>query len=480
MPAAAATTSPLPRATGHAPLLLAACGATLLGSLLAARLLSPRFAIGATAGVGDVVGFVTLLCLAGLAWLPLLNVIPSLAATKRSLGAIAVFGFALRLLFIGSTPIYEDDWQRYLWDGGTLSEGISPYAYAPAQSAPYNILGEARPPSTDPKLAALQELAKKYPENHHRINYPHLSTIYPPLAQIGFWLANLIEPFSLDAWRSITILADVATFLLLVATLRAYGLSPHWSLLFWWNPLAIYATVNAAHMDALLLPPLIGALLLAKAGRHGWSGLALALAVGVKLWPLMLLPLFLAKHCGDRRRLLALACAAATLSLLVLSPMLLTLDPAHSGLFAYAQSWERNAFLFPWLAQAMEVLGLDGATWARRIVAGAVAVLCLWQSYGLSRAYDRLPQALLGVVAALFFLSPTGYPWYAVWIVAFLPFAPIPWLALLSATLPLYYARYALDAADLAWVNQAILIPIQFGLPLALGLWTFARHRSKA
>lgn len=99
--------------------------------------------------------------------------------------------------------------------------------------------------------------------------------MYPPVAQAAFLLAHLFAPFDLDAWKFVLLIADAATALLLFLLLVALGL-PHTLLaIYWWNPLLVRKTFNSAHMDVLLLPFLLGALLM-RARCHCWSAPAQA------------------------------------------------------------------------------------------------------------------------------------------------------------------------------------------------------------
>lgn len=441
-------------------------GVAILICLATIRAVSNQFTVESPPETWAVWTFVLVLAFAGAVWFSLFRQISRENGPRLGILTLFVSGLLMRLVFFGSTPIYEDDWQRYLWDGASLSQGINPYSHAPASAAPFTLFGETIPASNDPELRELQKLAQSHPENHRRINFPFVSTIYPPLAQLAFAIAHKISPFDLDAWRGVLLAADCLSFGLLIAALSAYGRSHLWSLLFWWNPIAIYVTANAAHMDALLLPPLLATLFFVKTNRPWHASLALAVAVGIKLWPLLLAPLIFREYRKKLYTYIGIGLSVSLSSFLFVLPMLLSLDPEHSGLLAYSQSWERNAFIFPLLANLIELVINDGQSIARLLIAALVISLTLWYTLRKTTQATTATAPLLSVTAMLFFLSPTGYPWYALWLLAFLPFTPIRAIGLLTATLPLYYARYSLDAADLSWINEYILIPFQFGLPL--------------
>jgi len=404
----------------------------------------------------------------GALYLGLFRAIAKADNRKVNLSAIIGLGVLMRLLFFGSNAIYEDDWQRYLWDAAVVDEGISPYAYAPGEALPFDILGSPIPLSEDPSLHRLQEMAQEYPQTHRRINYPYVSTIYPPLAQIGFWVSHRIAPFNLDSWRFVLLLADTAAFITLLLALNSVGRSQLWALLYWWNPILITTTFNAGHMDVLISAPLLAAFLFAQKRRLFTSAFALSIAAGIKFWPLVLAPILFR---SARKRPAILISAAAVLSLataLFISPMLLSLNPEHSGLFAYANTWLRNSFLFPLLSYCFNILTEDGDLWSRLFVAISVGTASLYFGFLAKNNADRQASALLTVIALLFFLSPTGYPWYANWLFLFLPFAPSLGIGALALTLPLYYTRYALQAAGHELLFDTAVVPIEFTIPIII------------
>jgi len=361
-------------------------------------------------------------------------------------------------LFLGSTPVYENDWNRYLWDGAAVAQGINPYAYSPHQIL--NASDTAAPP-----LQKLKALSDDNDDFVDRINYQSLTTIYPPVAQAVFGLAALIKPFDLNVLRALFILIDGFTVWLLLKTLRLYGRAPLWAMLYLLNPLVIYAGFNAVHMEIILLPFLLLCLLLVKA-RPQWAAAALGVAAAVKLWPLILAPILFRRVRRNIGLYVRCACIVTAVFLLLSAPILLALGD-NSGLSTYAQIWQRSSFLFPLLASGLENIGLEGAgTIARLIVAASLTGLSLWLGFAKKGVPKTLPGALLVMVLALFLLSPTGYPWYGLWFIIYLPFVPSYGAAFLLTSLSLYYVRYAFWELDNYAAYTQIIVPLQFGLPL--------------
>ena len=66
---------------------------------------------------------VTVQVAAGLVFLSMFWVIPRLVATRNVILCMLGIGLLLRLILFDSTPILEDDFYRYLWDGAVVVYG---------------------------------------------------------------------------------------------------------------------------------------------------------------------------------------------------------------------------------------------------------------------------------------------------------------------------------------------------------------------
>ncbi len=429
---------------------------------------SQHYTYGTSALEQPVVLIVLLMMLAGLV-VPIWVFIgrrygPSLKTTSV-LSFLFLSGLFLRLIFLGSTPIYEDDWYRYLWDGAIVAEGFNPYLFAPA-----DFLDPLLQTEISPVLLGLSE-NPLFPE---RINYPYVTTIYPPVTQGFFALAHFITPLGLTGWRIVLLLSEITAFFLMVKALRLYGQAAFWSALYWINPLVIMTTMNAAHMDALLTPFIMLALIAVYHRKVWMTSFMLILAAGIKIWPLILAPLFLKSTQQNYIKIVFFGAFIGVGALLILSPMLLSLS-YESGLIAYSEGWQKNAFLFK--AFDASLSGFPELT-SRLVVVAFILAITAWLFFTPLKI--QLPHACLLLVSSLFFLSPTGYPWYAVWIFMFLPFRPNYGLALLSATLPLYYARYMLAEAGSRDIFENILVPLQFGIPIiVLSIEFYQKYKLK-
>ena len=387
--------------------------AVIAVALIYIRMLSSQFVLGTTTFDHPYGQFVGALIIAGVAWLCLIYGLKRYQLAHKDLFILLGVAILSRVIFIGSTPIYEDDWNRYLWDGAVTAKGVNPYDYAPEQV--YEAEAADRP-----ALLKLKAMDETHGDQTKRINYPELRTIYPPVAQALFTLAAIIKPFSLDSLRALYIATDILSFFLLYKVLQAYGRDPSWALLYALNPLLIYSGFNAAHMDILLLPPLLLCLLWVKNGQAPFRAAgALAVASAVKLWPLLLAPIIFRHWRKDYVTYVMIAATVAFLSLILNWPLIASIwaeTGSESGVLAYTKTWQRSSFIFSTLHFFLEPLMDDPGRILRYCVALSVTVISLYYGFIAKDEADKLPLAMMVTTSALLFLSPTGFPWYLYWV----------------------------------------------------------------
>ncbi len=361
------------------------------------------------------------------------------AALQSNRGLLALtlaVGVVLRLLMFTTEPALEDDQQRYLWEGALVAHGFSPYRIAPDDAKAAD------------RATLLGKIAERSAPVLERVNHPALTTIYPPVAQAAFALAHLLSPFNLTAWRLLLLVADGVTLWLLLRLLADCGRTPLWSVLYWWNPLVIKEVFNSAHMEGVLIPLVVGAVLLSGRRRFMAASATLGLAIGVKVWPVLLVPLLLRPLAMEPRRTIGPLSVLAALCALWAWPILAGGLGPRSGFVAYAGDWQANSALLPALRDtlgqslALVLPGIGAGQIARLILAACAVLIALW----LSRDPWRTPRELVERVAlftlALLLLSPAQFPWYALWTLPFLPLAPRLGVSLLAVTMPLYYASF--------------------------------------
>ena len=387
-----------------------------------------------------------------------------------SLLLIILFGLGFRVLFLFSTPILEDDYHRYFWDGAVVADGINPYQHSPEEAAEGG--GSEK----------LKELKHLHGETLEKVNHPHVKTIYPPVAQFFFAASYKISPMSLTAWRIMLIVFDVVTLALLLASLKKLGLSLQNSLIYWWNPLLVQQIFNSVHMDILAFPFVLGAILLFLYGRKRLWTLPLSLAVGVKLWPVLLFGTFLKPLREKRETLLQTLVFAGAVLVIFLPTVEFQLDPA-SGIVAYGKSWQNNSPFFAAILSGwefvLEALGIHPGHAQAHSRAGVIAVLLVWKFYvAFASGSLGIHRKALLIIGGAFLLSPAQFPWYYAWLLPFLCIAPSPGFLALTALLPLYYLQYYFPPhAGEAGIFGDTVVWIEFAPVWVLLAWEWMKFR---
>ncbi len=422
-----------------------ASGLLLIGLHVVLALISPRFAYEYANASKPIIAQVALQMLAGGIYVLVVWRGRHTPDSKHLLIWIVAVGVLLRICTLPSTPMLEDDYYRYLWDGALVAHWKNPYGYAPDEISQE---ATALPP-------VFGELAMESGEVIERINHPQLRTIYPPTAQFAFALAHWIKPWSLTAWRFVLLGFDGLSLLLLAMILRTCAFPFVWLAIYWWNPLLVNQTLNTAHMDVVALPFVLGAVLLSIRRKPLWSVSLLALALGAKIWPVVILPFVLRPIFHDARKLISALILFAIIAGVLFLPIVIAGLDSGSGFTAYSQRWEMNDALFMlvlWGAEGiLRIIGTTAVSAQSVTRVFAMLALVSWMLWLVRHRStgpaDFLEKATL-MVAALFLFSPTQFPWYYIWVIPFLTLRPRLSLLLLTALLPLYYLRFYLAAHD--------------------------------
>ncbi len=350
------------------------------------------------------------------------------AAGPPALGIILGFGLIFRVLLVW-TPVYlSSDPYRYLWDGRVQWTGVSPYRYPPAA----------------PELAMLRDLVV-----HPHINRPTAVTVYPPGAQWLFALAGAVTPGTLPGWRLLLLLTDAVTVLLLLRLLSRLGASPEAVLAYAWSPLVLFEGIQAGHVDLVMIPVVLLALMWRIDGSSVRAGLALGLAVLMKLYPAILL---LAWWRRGAWRWLATVVSVVGLGYL---PYMATVGPGALGFLPTYISSSYEDFNLGLRALLTYPFGLSGPVVrgaAMTLLFTLLAAALVWIARTSRHDAVALWRATALAVGAYVLLVPTAmHPWYVLWAVPFLWFRPSPAWPFFSAAVTLSYAQYLVEPEILPW-----------------------------
>jgi hypothetical protein len=294
---------------------------------------------------------------------------------------LAALGLLLGAPLVLAPPLLSDDLYRYLWEGRIWLEGFNPYRLAPDDLA----------------LSPLRD------EVWLKINNPTIGSIYPPLSQLLFVLS---------AWAGgqvwIVKLLALAAHLLTAGFVGRFAKSPEAPLALMLNPLLLAESALNGHFDILCgLALLLTAWALAQQ-RYLRAGIAVCVAVGLKVVGLALLPLF------ARRPKVLLGATFASLLLLV--PLVVARAPVDpvSGAGQFAIRWRGNESLFAF------------ADWTtRQLMGGAssdlgarVTVVLAFLLLSALLVWRHVPSVAAArfLIWSVLLLSPQVHPWYLAWL----------------------------------------------------------------
>ena len=345
---------------------------------------------------------------------------------------VLVIAALTRLALLPAAPSLSTDAYRYLWDGRVARVGISPYAYPPVA----------------PELATLRD-EKIFP----RLNHPTWRTIYPPAAQLFFSAVGRIAPDSMLALKLALGIGELAALGALLGLLRALELPEGRLVIYAWNPLLLVEVWGTAHLDALVLPAVIGATWAFVTGHRVLAAGLLAAGASIKLYPAALLPLIL----GGPGSAMALGVFVAVM--------------AASYARVIGEGVSVLGSLPRYLQDEYFNLGITRSLVDNPyLVFGMLIAWIVWAA--VARRSAPFPHRALMLVGGLIVLSGNVFPWYVLWLIPFLTLVPsIPWIAF-TGSVAFAYAFFLEQPWAIPWWARAVEYA-----PLAAGTaWWAARH----
>ncbi len=406
----------------------------------------------------------------GVVYLALLLIRPGHVSRYVWLGMI-LMAVLMRLPWFFVPAASGEDYCRYLWDGAVTANGINPYVHAPQDVA------DGQTDNT-----TMRQLAQSGRVMLEGINHPQLRTIYPPVAQGAFALAYWITPFDLIGWRIVLLAFDALAALAVLGLLRAAVLPSLLVFFYLWNPLLVRESYGSCHLD-LLVAAMVAVFAWALASKRPiFATITLVLAIGVKLWPILLLP-FLLRLLWGKWRQFALA---AALFALLFTAMAIPFASAfgtdsHSGLLTYSRIWAGRSGVYQvfdesgWWLRSRCSLEIDGHYVGRGLMMLVLLPAALWLGLRRAQSPTILCRRIGLVILLMLLLGPVLWPWYYIAVIPLATIATLrPGLLLWTALLPLCYLEGSgLSATHLTWL---VHVPIWL-LLAAEWAWPRAKRR---
>ncbi|MHA3703981.1 glycosyltransferase 87 family protein [Jatrophihabitans sp. YIM 134969] len=365
------------------------------------------------------------------------------------------FGVALQCAAIAHPPLTSSDMFRYVWDGRVQLHGIDPYRYPP--SAPQ--LSSLR----DNFLFGPDACGNRFLGGCTAINRPTVNTIYPPVAEAGFVVLNLLSFGGTLSYQVYAALGTVAVAVLLWRMLARDG-RPLWAVALWaWCPVVVTEYGNNAHIDWLAVLLSLLAVRAATAGHDTRAGAWIGAATAVKLYPALLLAAL------ARRRPWVVVPAALGVVVLSYVPHVVAVGKAVIGYLPGYLDEEGYAS-----GGRLKLIGVlvphPADTVVGALVLVAVALWAFWRTDP-----DNPARTGVVVVGAAFLVATPTYGWYAGLLIALAVVARrYEWV--LVALVPTIAAYVDADLLRSRW--PATLMYLVAGLAVAAVSWSARRSRS--
>lgn len=330
---------------------------------------------------------------------------------------IWIAAIVFRLTLAPLAPATSDDLYRYRWEGRLQTAGGNPYKVRPSDALWTELRDAtfARIPGRDFKAVygPVVELLQRatYAGAERITSDPEMQTLWMKVPGAAF---------------------DIGVMALLPEPARIV-----WA----WSPLVVYEFWGAGHNDSVAVFFVVAAVMLARRARWTPAFVSLGLGVASKLWPLLLLPIFIGwKEWRPIRwwQWMAAVPAIAIPALFYGGPLVENMQVA-SG---FLGGWRNNDSVYGLLLAAAK--DIYTAKYAAFAIAVGASLFATWKRWPLERA-------CLFALSALLLVSANVHAWYLTWLLPFAAMQRSLPVLLWTALIPLTYEAAIVWHATQVW-----------------------------
>ncbi|WP_108976608.1 hypothetical protein [Leptospira ryugenii] len=309
-------------------------------------------------------------------------------SNKKTSSELMVWAIFLRVLLMIPEPKLSDDYFRFLWDGGLMAKGISPFVSPPSLSIQNTYFGN------EENLFQLL---------YSQMNSRDYHSVYPIALQGWFTIPWIFSSHSLEGQifvlRVILMLFELGNLLLL----RTWHLPRELYSIFCFSPLLLYEGIYAIHPD----PIVFFFLLLCLRYQDFRFLFPLLLQIKVSLGFLIPGVLFLG---NARERAKSIFVLLLSLCLLWFSLFQNIKAQGESGLGLFFHSFRFHSILEELVYWPLHLIGnleyLSGS-----LSLSIASITFLWI---LCKKGFNLQQVVLLGLSLFTFFSPVIHPWYLI------------------------------------------------------------------
>jgi hypothetical protein len=326
----------------------------------------------------------------------------------------------------------SDDIYRFIWDGSLWHAGENAYALLPQEA-----LGKSQ--------VLNQDL-------FNSLNSPEYYTIYPPFAQLIFWISS----FQFwGSWTMMTIVmklfmlaAEIGSIFLIINILKKLSLPKSSVLIYALNPLILIEIMGNLHFEGFMIFFILLFFHYVLKYNIRASAAAFSLSIGSKLLPLMFFPFFF-RLLNQKMKTHFFFRSFIILFCLFIPIFLGFSQIANFGqsLDLYFRKFEFNGGLYYFLRYIGQLISGYNLIW---YLGPGLALIALFLIFRLAKKIpeqrlDLFPKYALFAFTIYLLSATTVHPWYLCLPVAFCVFTRFRYPILWSGLIFLTYINYSYD-----------------------------------
>ncbi len=351
----------------------------------------------------------------------------------------SIFGILCRFIFILAMPNLSQDFYRFLWDGSLLLQGINPYLHLPDQLI-----------TLSKETVHNQELLY---QKMGSLSSGHYSN-YPPINQLFFGIAAFFAKYSfilgIIVLHLIMLVADLGILYFGKRILQKIKLPKSYILLYFLNPFIIIELNGNLHFEGVMLFFMIWSFYLLLYKKLQWAALIYALSIGVKLIPLLFLPLFWNYLPWKKTMAFYTICMLSVLVFFFPFIDLEFIQNYQATISLWFVNFEFNASIYYIIREiGYAIYGYNIIHYIGKIMPVFTIVFVLYCSFcKKNSSLTLLIKNMLFVYTFYLLLSTTIHPWYLSTLVVLSVFSQLRFPIVWSFVVFLSYSAYSLPVFE--------------------------------
>lgn len=402
----------------------------------------------------DRANFVVLMSIYGLSFLTYILLLYKKNVPFSYLVAVGLIAHVSAFFF---SPQLSPDSYRFLWDGAMVWKG-----HNPMNASPHYLIDKAGYIDSQymqSLYAGLTDIS--------RDNY----TCYPTVNQFYFVAANLTNsiPVNLFLLKLLIFLTQLVGLHFLLKLLRHLKLSPNRLFILALNPLWLIETVGNLHFEGVMVSFLIIGFYFLVTQKWILGALFIAMAIQVKLIPLVLLP-FMLRYLGWGRSTLVYGFTGIFIMLLAIVYFRWgNYQNFFDSLKLYFKSFEFNSLIYHhYLEYGNRFYGyIPTNTFGTNLSRVSTFLVVCLAFFGGKINFQSMATRMIFGLLVYYLFATTVHPWYIITILGLSVFTRYTFGIIWSGVIFLTYASYSNLEPD----SFRLLIHIEYAVLLVTVLF---------